>query len=70
MKTGRHPLPRVGLRMVKSAAAVLLCLLLSLLTNREGMRIYSCIAALQCILPYYRDLKRMALYFRKVLHAN
>lgn len=61
MKTKRHPLPRVGLRMVKSAAAVLLCLLVSLLTNREGMRIYSSIAALQCIQPYNRDMKRMAL---------
>ena len=41
-----HALPHVGLRMVKSAAAVLICLLVSMLVNREEMRIYSSIAAL------------------------
>lgn len=35
-----HALPHVGLRMVKSAAAVLICLLVSMLVNREEMRIY------------------------------
>ena len=34
-----HALPHVGLRMVKSAAAVLICLLVSMLVNREEMRI-------------------------------
>ena len=46
-----HALPRVGLRMVRSAAAVLICLLISLLINREEMRIYASIAALLCIQP-------------------
>ena len=54
-----HALPHVGLRMVKSAAAVLICLLVSMLVNREDMRIYSSIAALLCVQPYVEDTKRM-----------
>lgn len=57
----KRPLPRVGMRMVKSAAAVCICLLISLLTQREGMRIYASIAALWCIRPYSEDTKKMAL---------
>ena len=56
----RHP-PQIGMRMVKSAAAVFLCLLLSVLWNREDMRIYSSIAALWCIRPYHGDTKKMAI---------
>lgn len=56
-----HTLPHVGLRMVKSAAAVLICLLVSMLVNREEMRIYSSIAALLCVQPYVEDTRRMAL---------
>lgn len=55
-----HALPRVGLRMVRSAAAVLICLLISLLINREEMRIYASIAALLCIQPYAEETMQMA----------
>lgn len=56
-----HTLPHVGLRMVKSAVAVLICLLVSMLVNQEDIRIYSSIAALLCVQPYVEDTKRMAL---------
>ena len=55
-----HIVPPIGMRMVKSAAAVLICLLLSMIVDREDMRIYSSIAALLCIQPYAQDTKRMA----------
>lgn len=57
----KRPVPGVGMRMIKSAVSVFLCLLLSLVIDREGMRMYSSIAALQCIQPYDNDTRRMAL---------
>lgn len=53
-------LPRIGMRMLKSTVAVLICLLISVLVNREEMRIYSSIAALWCIRAYREDTKKMA----------
>ena len=44
-----HAVPPIGMRMVKTAVAVLICLLLSALVDREDMRVYSTIAALLCI---------------------
>ncbi len=41
-----HTVPPIGMRMVKTAAAVLICLLVSMAVDREDMRIYSSIAAL------------------------
>ena len=40
-----HTVPPIGMRMVKTAAAVLICLLVSMAVDREDMRIYSSIAA-------------------------
>ena len=56
-----HTIPRVGMRMMKTAAAVLICLLISMVVDREDMRIYSTIAALLCVQPYVEDTKRMAI---------
>ena len=56
-----HIVPPIGMRMVKSAAAVLICLLISMVVDREDMRIYSSIAALLCVQPYAEDTKRMAI---------
>ena len=56
-----HAVPPVGMRMVKTAAAVLICLLVSMAVDREDMRIYSSIAALLCVQPYAEDTKRMAI---------
>ena len=55
-----HIVPPIGMRMVKSAAAVLICLLISMAVDREDMRIYSSIAALLCVQPYAEDTRRMA----------
>lgn len=52
-----HAVPRVGMRMVKTAVAVLICLLMSAVVDREDMRIYSTIAALLCIQPYAQDTR-------------
>ena len=41
-----HTVPPIGMRMIKTAAAVLICLLVSMAVDREDMRIYSSIAAL------------------------
>ena len=56
-----HIVPPIGMRMVKTAAAVLICLLLAMAVDREDMRIYSSIAALLCVQPYAEDTKRMAI---------
>ncbi len=56
----KRPVPGIGMRMVKSAAAVLICLLVSVAINREDMRIYTSIAALQCIQPYAGETWKMA----------
>ena len=56
-----HAVPPIGMRMVKTAAAVLICLLVSMVVDREDMRIYSSIAALLCVQPYVEDTKRMAI---------
>ena len=56
-----HAVPPIGMRMVKSAAAVLICLLVSMVVDREDMRIYSSIAALLCVQPYAEDTKLMAI---------
>ena len=56
-----HTVPPIGMRMVKTAAAVLICLLVSMAVDREDMRIYSSIAALLCVQPYAEDTKRMAI---------
>ena len=55
-----HIVPPIGMRMIKTAAAVLICLLISMVVDREDMRIYSSIAALLCVQPYAEDTKRMA----------
>lgn len=56
-----HAVPPIGMRMVKTAVAVLICLLLSALVDREDMRVYSTIAALLCIQPYAQDTKVAAI---------
>ncbi len=57
----RMPLPPIGLRIVKSAAAVLICYLVSFLRRDAGIVFYSQLAALWCIQTYRNDTKRNAL---------
>lgn len=56
-----HTVPPIGMRMVKTAAAVLICLAGVHGRGPEDMRIYSSIAALLCVQPYAEDTKRMAI---------
>ena len=54
----RIPLP--GQRIIRSAIAVALCLLVDVLRGHQGIPLYSAIAALQCIQPYTRDMRGVA----------
>ena len=55
------PIPPIGLRIVKSAAAVLICYLVSFLRKDAGIVFYSQLAALWCIQTYRNDTKKNAL---------
>lgn len=57
----RIPLPPIGLRIVKSAVAVLICYLVSFLRGESGIVFYSQLAALWCIQTYRSDTKKNAL---------
>lgn len=59
MEKKRHiPLP--GQRIIRSAVAVALCLLVYILRGRQGIPFYSAIAALQCMQPYTKDMRGVA----------
>lgn len=55
-----RPLPKIGMRIVKSAIAVFLCFVIHLLRGR-GMPFYSAIAAVLCMQPYVSNSVRVAL---------
>lgn len=57
----RITLPPIGLRIVKSAVAVLICYLVSFLRGKSGIVFYSQLAALWCIQTYRSDTKKNAL---------
>lgn len=52
MKNKEFKLPGIGMRIIKSAIAVSLCVLVNLLRGEEGMVFYSMLAALWCIQMY------------------
>ncbi len=54
-------LPPLGLRIIKSAIAVLLCFIIYVIRGREGMPFYSAIGALWCMQPYAGSTKSMAM---------
>lgn len=54
-------LPRIGLRIIKSAAAVALCFLISFLRGDAGIVFYSQLAALWCIQMYATNTKKNAM---------
>lgn len=58
-KKGPMRLPRIGLRIVKSAAATFLCLAVDQL--RHGTPFYSVLAVLQCMQPYRENTLKIAL---------
>ena len=53
-------LPGIGMRMIKTAVAVFICLLIFILRGYRGMVIQSTIAAIICMQPYVRDSKKLA----------
>lgn len=54
-------LPRVGMRIVKSAVAVFLCFVFYSLFRRNGIIFYSQLAALWCIQPQWENTRSKAL---------
>ena len=57
----RQPFPPIGQRLIKTAVAVFLCLLIHVVRGYQGMIIQSCIAAIICMQPYSKDSRKMAL---------
>lgn len=60
MVSGIKRLPRVGLRIMKSAAAVFLCYIVALLRGDSGIVFYSQLAALWCMQDYVKESKQKA----------
>ena len=56
----RNGIPLPGQRILRSAAAVGICLAIYVLRGRAGIPFYSAIAALQCIQPYTKDMRGVA----------
>lgn len=54
-------LPGIGMRIVKSAVAILVCYLINMLRGDQGMVFYSQLAALWCIQMYRSNTKQNAL---------
>lgn len=55
-----RPLPKIGMRIVKSAVAVFLCFVIYMIRGR-GVPFYSAIAAVLCMQPYVSNSVRVAL---------
>lgn len=53
-------LPRIGQRIIRSAAGVLICYLIYFLRGKTGIPFYSMIAAVWCIQPYTGKTFKMA----------
>lgn len=59
-RTRRKPLPHVGMRMIKTAVAVFLCLVVYMLRRHRGMPIHATIAAVICMQPYMEGSRTFA----------
>ena len=53
-------LPHIGQRLLKTAVAVFICLLIYVLRGYHGLVLHSAIAAIICMQPYVEDSKRIA----------
>lgn len=62
MHTLRSRFPRIGMRIVKSAAAVALCIVIYELLGYNGLPFFLIIAALQSMQPYQRDVKEIVVH--------
>ena len=61
IKIGKKELPPIGLRIIKSAVAVLFCYLISFLRGNQGIVFYSLLASLWCIQVYVENTKKNAI---------
>lgn len=61
MKVQKHSLPRVGMRIIKSAIGVFLCFVIYLMRGRQGTPFYSALAVLWCVQPQVTDSVKNAL---------
>lgn len=55
-----HIMPKIGMRIVKTALAVFLCFLIDLLRNHQGAPFYSAIAAILCMQPFVSNSVKVA----------
>lgn len=60
IQIGKYEIPRIGLRIIKSALAVFLCYLVDIVRNGEGIVFYSQLAALWCMQDYVSETKSKA----------
>lgn len=60
-KRARLKLPGIGMRIVKSSVAILVCYLVNMLRGDQGMVFYTQLAALWCIQMYRSNTKQNAL---------
>ncbi len=60
IQTIEHSLPRIGQRIVRSVAAVILCFAVYFFRRERGIPFYSALAVLQCIQPYQNSTIKMA----------
>ena len=60
MKTLRISLPPIGMRIIKSAAAISICYLVSFVRGNSGIVFYSQLAALWCIQIYISNSRKNA----------
>lgn len=54
-------MPKIGMRIIKTAIAVFLCFLIDLLRNHQGIPFYSAIAAILCMQPFVSNSVKVAL---------
>lgn len=60
MKQKKYKLPKIGLRIIKSAVGVFLCYVVNLLRNGQGIVFYSQLAVLWCMQDYVSETKAKA----------
>lgn len=53
-------MPKIGMRMIKTSIAVAICLLIYLLRGKQGVPVFSTIAAMICMQPYVENSKTVA----------
>ena len=53
-------LPRIGLRMIKTALAVAVCFMIYFLRGEEGVPVFSTIAAIICMQPQVENSREAA----------